>query len=139
MNTIPYKIEEIIIDGFQLNTENLVEKDTIKLSTEFRFIANFEFHKIRCISMYEYFHDKHVIMRLDLICTFDVEESAFEGMRSNGNLTIKTDFLRYMATISVGAARGIIVAKSENIIVKNMILPPINLVEIIEEDAIINE
>ena len=42
-----------------------------------------------------------------------------------------------MGTIVVGAARGIIHAKTEGTILNSVILPPINLVEIIKDDLVL--
>ena len=51
-------------------------------------------------------------------------------------LTVTEYFCRYMATIAVGAARGVIAAKVEGTNLENLVLPPINLMETIQRDTI---
>ena len=60
-----------------------------------------------------------------------IEELSKEGR-------VPVEFLRYMATIVTGTARGIIHAKTENTVLNATVLPPINLVEGIKNDLVIN-
>lgn len=72
-----------------------------------------------------------------------LELTAYFGIAPEGVAEIQkkslvpVDFLRYMGTIVVGTARGIIHAKTEGTVLNSVVLPPINLVEIIKEDLVV--
>jgi hypothetical protein len=51
-------------------------------------------------------------------------------------ITIPTDFLRYMAMISTGTARGILHTKLEKGKMSDYVLPPVNLLNIIKKDYV---
>lgn len=138
-NPIPYRIVEIIVNGFNVQSdENLDKNIEINVSTEFSYAVNIPAHRVRCFSKYIYTQDEKEVLAFDLTCTFEVREDAFNSFIKDDKLTLDVDWLRYMATIAVGAARGEIHARAEieKSDLSEVILPPINLVEIIKESAI---
>ena len=138
-NPIPYRIVEIIVNGFNVQSdENLDKNIEINVSTEFSYAVNIPAHRVRCISKYIYTQDEKEVLAFDLTCTFEVKEDAFNSFIKDDKLTLDVDWLIYMATIAVGAARGEIHARAEieKSDLSEVILPPINLVEIIKESAI---
>lgn len=138
-NPIPYRIVEIIVNGFNVQSdENLDKNIEINVSTEFSYAVNIPAHRVRCISKYIYTQEEKEVLAFDLTCTFEVREDAFNSFIKDDKLTLDVDWLRYMATIAVGAARGEIHARAEieKSDLSEVILPPINLVEIIKESAI---
>lgn len=138
-NPIPYRIVEIIVNGFNVQSdENLDKNIEINVSTEFSYAVNIPAHRVRCISKYIYTQEEKEVLSCDLTCTFEVKEEAFNSFIKDDKLTLDVDWLIYMATIAVGAARGEIHARAEieKSDLSEVILPPINLVEIIKESAI---
>ena len=138
-NPIPYRIVEIIVNGFNVQSdENLDKNIEINVSTEFSYAVNIPAHRVRCISKYIYTQEEKEVLSFDLICTFDVKKESFEGFIKDDKLTLDVEWLRYMATIAVGTARGEIHARAEleQSVLTEIILPPINLIEIIKEPAI---
>lgn len=53
---------------------------------------------------------------------------------SDNKLVINKEFLRYIATVTVGTARGIQYAKTQNTILNGMVLPPIDLMTLNLQD-----
>ena len=138
-NPIPYRIVEIIVNGFNVQSdENLDKNIEINVSTEFSYAVNIPAHRVRCISKYIYTQEEKEVLSCDLTCTFEVKEEAFNSFIKDDKLTLDVDWLIYMATIAVGAARGEIHARAEieKSELSEIILPPINLVEIIKESVI---
>ena len=138
-NPIPYRIVEIIVNGFNVQSdENLDKNIEINVSTEFSYAVNIPAHRVRCISKYIYTQEEKEVLSCDLTCTFEVKEEAFNSFIKDDKLTLDVDWLIYMATIAVGAARGEIHARAEieKSDLSEIILPPINLVEIIKESVI---
>lgn len=93
---------------------------------------------IKCDGEYQYLFNEEIILLLKISTFFEIEKEAFNDFyNSKRDFSINKDFLRHMATISVGTARGVIFAKSENTQIANIVLPPINLMEAIKDDFII--
>lgn len=69
---------------------------------------------------------------LELACVFDIASDGMEELKRESK--IPKGFLQYMASIVVGTARGVIHAKTEGTLLNPVVLPPINLVELIKDD-----
>ena len=137
MTTIPYRISGIKTTQFALFPEKFINGREIKVQTSFTFGYSEGLDSIRCISNFEYIQDEDILMISEIQCTFDISP---EGSAELIELRkVPVDFLRYMATIATGTARGIIHAKSEGTILSAIILPPINLIEAIKDDLPINQ
>lgn len=108
----------------------------VVVNSSFTFGVNVSIHHVRCSAIYEYSQNEHSKMRLEMICSFDVEENAFNNMLHGKVFELTASFAQYLATINVGAARGEIHARCENCNspFANVILPPINLVEILSNN-----
>ena len=55
-------------------------------------------------------------------------------MKKDKSWIIPVDFLRYMGTIVVGTARGVLHTKTEGTVLNAYVLPPINVMELVKED-----
>lgn len=134
-NPIPFRVIEVICSDFKLG-EDVGEND-VMVETEFSFSVNVSAHRVRSIAHYQYIQNEKVSMALELICTFEVQEDAFNDMIHDDVFTLTANFAQYLTTINVGAARGEIHARCEAKQSKcaKIILPPINLVKILPENV----
>ena len=139
-NPIPYRIVQIHIDAFNMKNEPVEESAKIGIKSSYTFQTQFEQELIRCISDFCFVKDNEQMLNLQLTCVFAVEHEAYQGMynENRSKLTVPTYFCRYMATIAVGAARGAMAAKVQGSELENLVLPPINLVETIQNDTVFN-
>ncbi len=135
MSIIKYKIERIITNHFSL--ENKDEIGKLSFAISFQFKVNTEERLISCISRYRYLSEEINVMQLELECLFKVEKDNFNSLIKDNKLSINQDFLQYMATIAVGAARGEIHARCQidNSPLQDIVLPPVNLTKIITKPA----
>lgn len=137
---IDYRIVQIVIDRFNMQEQQLSEKDEIGIKTSFSFQANFEHKGLRCISSYTFTKGEEKFIELTLSCVFAIKPEMFESLydESKKHIVVEAFFCRYMATIAVGAARGVIASKVQDTLLQDVVLPPINLVETIKADSIFN-
>ena len=117
--------------------EKFINGREITVQTSFTFGYSEGLDSIRCISNFEYIQDEDILMISEIQCTFDISPKGSAELKELRKVPV--DFLRYMATIATGTARGIIHAKSEGTILSAIILPPINLIEAIKNDLPINQ
>lgn len=136
MSVLKYKIDRIVTKDFWVT--NVTELNKLKLSLSFQFKVSSDDKIICCISHYEYERETERLMHLDLECYFQIDHDYFSSLIEDEVLTIKPDILQYLATIAVGAARGEIHARCDlaGSILKDTVLPPVDLTKIIQTPAV---
>lgn len=135
---IAYRIVQVAVEDFKMLPQQLNEKEELGINTSFSFQANFDIKCIRCLSSFVFTKGADKLIELKLSCVFSIEPSIFESLYNadKTQLTVEAYFCRYMATIAVGAARGVIAAKTQGSSLEDVVLPPINLMETIKTDSV---
>ncbi len=129
---IPYKITQIETKQFAIFPDKFVNGDIVNINTNFNFNLKSDFEQIRCSSIIQFFQKEQLILLLEIVCIFDIANEGVEFIKKENRVPV--DFLRYMATIVIGTARGVIHAKTESTVLNSIVLPPINLVDAIKDD-----
>lgn len=139
MNTIPFKVIGLNVEKFELAENPAKIEGNIDVKTIFSFGVNTASQLVRCLIDYTYVYKGDGILNMVYTCVFKIEEEAFGKMLQENKFVIEPFFSRYLATINVGAARGEIHARCEaaNNPLSKIVLPPINLVEALPEDIVI--
>lgn len=137
MGEIPFRIIGMKVEDFRLTTRDIQDFSGIILNTSFAFGVSAKNHIVQSYGTYSYCIGDDELVKLSLICSFDISEGAFNGFINENKFVLDSFFSRYLATINVGAARGEIHAKCESAgsNLSKIILPPINLVEAIPSDV----
>ena len=78
------------------------------------------------------------LLKLSINCEFDVMEEDWKNYINDKILTIAKEDLGFFANQTVGVARGILFCKTENTDFQNLILPPVNLIDLINQDLVID-
>lgn len=135
--TIPFRVSQLICENF-LTKEYIKDKE-IKLHFTYTFGVNVQERMVRLKVVYVYAQSDDEKLYMAYTTVFVVEPEAFAKMLHDNSFTIEKGFAQYLATINVGAARGEIHARCElqNSSFKDVVLPPINLIEIIKSDIVI--
>ncbi len=92
---------------------------------------------IRCNTKITYTQEERLLLVIEVSCYFDIENNA--GKQIVEEKRIDVGFLRYLATITIGTIRGIIHAKTESTSLNPIVLPPINLMDVIKNDFVLND
>lgn len=137
-STIPFKVDELICDKFEIYEE--LSPGDADVRTGFTFGVHIPSHHVRCRIVYQYFQKEKLLMELVLTTSFDIQEKSMQSMIKGDKFVIESYFAQYLATINVGAARGEIHARSEALksSFEKAILPPINLIDAIPDDIVID-
>jgi hypothetical protein len=130
--TIPYRIVKIENTQFAFFPDKFIVSDRVKVDVAFNFAPSKDLSMIRCTSIIHYTQNDNLLLVLELATYFEIAQVGIDNIKKDGKVPV--DFLRYMGTIAIGTARGVIHAKTEGSVMNPVVLPPINLVEIIRED-----
>lgn len=139
MKTIPFRIVGIETSDFFFKKDVVLDGGKVDVTTNFMFAVNKEAKLVKCIIDYTYVRQDEKIMSLTVSCIFAIEPQAFGEMIRDNKFVIEPFLSQYLATINVGTARGELHARCElnNSPLANVILPPINLVEALPNDVVI--
>jgi hypothetical protein len=133
---ISYRINKIKTSQFAIFPDKFVNGEGVTIDTNFNFAVSTDFSNIRCITNLTYSQDDHLLLTTEIQCFFDISPEGSAELKKKNRVPV--EFLRYMATIVVGTARGIIHAKTENTVLNPLVLPPVNLMEAITDDFELN-
>lgn len=139
MDKIPFRIFKIENDPIELHADLVDKKSTIEFSFQVSFNGDLKNRIIGCKTDYVFKQKDTIISSLTVYCYFMIEEEFVKSKTVNNKLELSKDFLRYLATISVGTARGIQHAKTQGTDLNSMVIPPINLVSMDIQDFVIEE
>ena len=131
---IPFRIRQIKTQQFAMFPDLYVNGNDVTINSEFSFGVNKEINDIFCNTKLSYRQDEKLLLTTEIICFFSISEEGSKQLIQQG--CIEVGFLRYLATIATGTVRGIIHTKTENTALNPVVLPPLNLVDVIKEDFV---
>lgn len=74
---------------------------------------------------------------LQVMCEFSIHPDDLKSLTADGKITIPKSTLEHFLVHTVGTARGILHCKTEGTVFNSIILPPINVTNIVNSDIII--
>ncbi|MBO4805944.1 MAG: hypothetical protein J5554_07865 [Paludibacteraceae bacterium] len=131
---IPFRIRQINTRQFAMFPDLLVNGEGVTVTSEFSFGVNNEVNDISCVTKLTYSQNDKLLLTIEVICFFAIGEEGRRHFVDSGR--VEVTFLRYLATIATGTVRGIIHTKTENTALNPVVLPPLNLMEVIKEDFV---
>jgi len=139
MDKIPFRIFKIENDPIDLHADLVEENVDIEFGFQVSFNGDLKNRIIGCKTDYMFKQKDTVVSSLTVYCYFMIEENFVKAKTVDKKLLLGKDFLRYLATISVGTARGIQHAKTQGTILNSLVIPPINLMEVDIQDFMLEE
>jgi len=135
METIPFRIFKIENDPIELHAD-LAEHDLSDVEFGFQVAFNGDLAAgiVGCKTHYMFRQKDQIVSSLTVYCYFTIDPSYINKEVKNNALVLQKEFLRYLATISVGTARGIQHAKTQGTILNSLVIPPINLMNLDIQD-----
>lgn len=84
---------------------------------------------------FEFMQGKKIFLKIQVSCHFKIEEGSWNQFIQENKLIIPKSFLAHIAMITTGTTRGVLFAKTESTQFSKFIVPTLNVVELIKEDA----
>lgn len=137
---IPFRISSLKVENFSITGYIPDENVPFEVRTSYEFGVSTELHLVNSKLTYTYLQSDAELLSMTLNSIFEVKKEEFEEMLVGDVFTLEPFFLRYICTINVGAARGEIHARCEQVgsPLAEVVLPPINLIEALPEPIKIN-
>lgn len=138
--TISYRFSKIETKQFAIFPDSFNTQKDIETTINLNFAVDLRRTNIRClvtITASQNENEKRILI-LELACFFDIAQEGWKEIQIEDHWKVPVEFLRYIASITIGTARGVIHAKTEGTALNSFILPPFNLTEGIQKDYIIS-
>jgi len=136
MNKVGFKLEKINTEQFAIIEDSYEDSyEEIGLGTNVKFGVNSETPAIISIVKFQFEQQQKPFLIIEVSCEFSVEQSKWADFSKEKKIIIPKDFLAYLAMITIGTSRGILHAKTDNTKYNELILPTINVAEMIVEDG----
>lgn len=137
IQSIPYRISHIETIQFAIFPDNFVNGQEVMVNTNCGYNVRSDLNQVRNVISVNYIQDEKLLLVVQLACYYDIAPEGFEAIKKEGKIPV--DFLRYMGSISVGTMRGVIHAKTEGTVLNPVVMPPINLEDMIKNDLLIED
>jgi len=135
---VGFALQGIRTEQFAIFEDNYAPKKETNLGTELQFKLDQNNKQIGVFLMFELIQGKKVFLKIQVSCHFKIEEKSWGSFiqMHESKLIVPKEFLAHLAMIATGTTRGVLFAKTESTPFSAFIVPPINVAEMIAEDAI---
>ena len=133
---IQYKLSKIENPQFAIIKEDEIEN--LNVDFEVNFSISSPVNSIRCSLKAVYKNGDDAVMQIVVNCYFTLSPESWQSL-TNKNIVIPKGFLQHLASITLGAARGIQFAKTESSELNKYIIPLVNLTATIKEDMVVED
>lgn len=135
---IGFALRGIKTEQFAVFEENYTPKNTVNLGTSLQFKLDVGNRYIGVFLTFQFEQEKKTFLKIEISCHFQINNEAWQDWaQENGlKLVVSKDFLLYLAMITTGTARGVLFAKTEATRFSTIIIPILNITDLIPDDII---
>lgn len=140
-NNFKFKLVNILTNQFALIEEHFSEDiSTVQLSLNHKFGIDVEKRNIALKNQIRFLSDNQIFIILEVTCTFNISEETWPELlkEEKNEIVIPSDFATHLLVLTVGTARGVLHAKTENTKFNKYFLPTLDVSKSIESDIVIN-
>ena len=133
---ISFRLLNIVTEQFAtFEVENIPDNNDLK--SELQFSINPDNRVVACKMNFQFLHHNQPLVVLAIVCNFDVEEKSWnENVLSANKITLPKHFLEHLCVITVGTARGVLHAKTENTTYNRFLIPTLNVSNLVAKDVV---
>ena len=136
-----FKLVNILTNQFALIEEHFSEDvSTVQLSLNHKFGIDIEKRNIALKNQIRFLSDNQIFIIVEITCTFNISEESWVELRieEKSEIAIPSGFATQLLVLTVGSARGVLHAKTENTKFNKYFLPTLDLSKSIENDIVFN-
>lgn len=139
---IKYNFDDIRQNQFAVFPDKLEDNSKLELSAQFEVSSNLTIHSdisnLRCIVHLELKQKKDIILLIEVETYFSLTKDSWDKIEDN-KYKLPADFIRHLALLSFSTVRGIVYSKTQDSESRKIILPSIDVNQIVKNDYIIEE
>lgn len=128
-----FKMTKINIDQFAILNQEAPISD-IDININLRFKYSLEARRIAPNMQFSFKHNESTLVILEVTCEFEIHPDDWKELITSSELCIPKSILEYFVAQTVGTARGIMHCKTEGTSYNGIILPPIDITQLVTDD-----
>ncbi len=130
-----FRLLKVTTEQFALIESFFQKESETKLETNLKFAASKESRLIGVFAQFQFSCDHNPFIVLEVGCHFEIKKESWEQMLETNAIIVPKAIMQHLCALTVGTARGVLHAKTENTSFNQLVLPTINIAEIIESDV----
>ena len=133
---VGFGLRKILTEQFAIIENSFIENETIQLAFGLQFAIDAANRMIGCSTNFQFQINESPFIILKIKVEVEVEEAAWDRfvVDNQQSIVFAKDFMRHIAVITIGTARGVLHAKTENTDFNKYFLPTVNVEELVFED-----
>lgn len=138
---ITFRLNSIRTEQFAIIEDIYNEGDIVNLESGFNFGSNFNERIIAVSTKHKFISPQGVFLIAEVCCVFLLNEDSWLSVYNTEKsiLTIPKGLATHLLVLTIGTARGVLHAKTENTPYNRFFLPTLNVSEKVKEDVVINK
>lgn len=130
-------MSKINLEQFAILKESVPQGEiTVGLEVELKQASQVEMVGVGTSFSFESSGERFMVLKV--FCEFQINPEDWAGCMSDDIVTIPKDTMDYLLSQTVGVSRGILHCKTEGTAFNHIVLPPLNVSDIIKEDVKFN-
>lgn len=128
-----FKMGKINVDQFAILSQNTPTGD-IDINVNLRFKYSLEARRIAPNMQFSFKHKESTLVILEVTCEFEIHPDDWKELFTSSELCIPKSILEYFGAQTVGTSRGIMHCKTEGTPYNGIVLPPIDITQLVPDD-----
>ena len=137
MKEIKYSLIDIDDNQFAVFPDNYVKGKELEVGAMINVATSKDGTDLNCESRIELKQDDKLILVTEIVCKYKITKESWEDV-DEVKKKLPSGFICHIASLAIGTQRGIVIAQTKNTPIHKIILPPVNLADIIKKDYIID-
>lgn len=133
--TVSFKLLKVTTEQFAVIEDCFKENTEINVEANLRFVANDESRLIGIFAMIKFQCEQRPFLIIEAGCHFEIIPESWAQMKMDNRLLVPKGIMQHLGALTIGSARGILHAKTENTPFNQFVLPTINVTEMIKDDV----
>lgn len=137
---IAFALNKITTEQFAIIEECFVEGKDVDLGTNLKFGLDKINKTVAVFVMFKFEQNKRPFLIIEVGCHFLIFPEAWDSFIDEESkiLTVPKGFISHLTALTIGTARGVLHAKTENTPYNMFFIPTINVTDLIKEDVLLN-
>lgn len=127
----------INVEQFAILAEN-AQLEKLDIATGLEIKYSLEGKSLAIVMTFNFVSEEEKVMLLNLNCEFQIQEDDWNSQINDAKIIFPKNFIEYLVVQTVGTARGVLHCKTEGTAFNHIILPPMNVSDMINGDMIVN-
>lgn len=127
-----FKMSRITVEQFAILGDDPKQIESFSIEIGFKYSE--ESRHIATVFDFSYDTESEKAVVLKICCEFLIHKEDWESAYADGKYTIPASTLQYLASQTIGTARGVLHCKTADSPFSRLILPPINITEMVKDD-----